>query len=439
MKREFLTRGNRERVLAQVAVVVLFGLTWFVKAQGALSQELGSIAVLPVQDSAVASVRFGRGESLSVQVHCQLRGAIVMALSDAGVSAEDAAVFDSTADNSAGSLCPRGVPTANAVRRASDQFDVSLSVEIHSLYAGPRRGATCSAEVAATWTLGTWTDGGASYSWTDTIARDGLCGSEVDGIVRVLRAGTTTMLAQSAARELLTAASGTAASRVAVREALRAEEELATWGRPAPPPASLVIIERSALNPASEGSILERVQDAVVTLIGPDRIGSAFIVSADGLTITNRHVVEGFDVEGAVPLRARFANGREVPARVLRVAETLDAALVQVVCEGRCRTLPMELTTEPTIGEDVYVVGTPRQLEFSVSRGIVSSIRFSEPAAYLQTDAAVNPGNSGGPMIHAGTGRAVAVITFIYRESEGLNFGIAVQDVVRSLGVRVRQ
>lgn len=76
----------------------------------------------------------------------------------------------------------------------------------------------------------------------------------------------------------------------------------------------------------------------------------------------------------------------------------------------------------PAIGEDVVVIGAPKGLEFSLSRGVMSQLR--EKGDFLQVDAAVNSGNSGGPLFDK-TGCVVGVVTFKSKESEGLNFAIA--------------
>ncbi len=77
-------------------------------------------------------------------------------------------------------------------------------------------------------------------------------------------------------------------------------------------------------------------------------------------------------------------------------------------------------------------------LDFSVSRGVVSSLRFLDGATIVQTDAASNAGNSGGPLIEVGSGMVSGVLTFTLSESEGLNFAILARDALGAVGVQIR-
>jgi len=83
------------------------------------------------------------------------------------------------------------------------------------------------------------------------------------------------------------------------------------------------------------------------------------------------------------------------------------------------------------IGNDVIAIGTPVGLDWSVSRGIVSAVRIDGSRRLIQTDAAVNQGNSGGPLIELASGYVVGVNTIVIRKdiAEGLNFAVSSQDV----------
>ena len=74
----------------------------------------------------------------------------------------------------------------------------------------------------------------------------------------------------------------------------------------------------------------------------------------------------------------------------------------------------------------------------SVSQGILSAIRFDSGATWYQTEAAINPGNSGGPLIDAATGALVGIVSWGFRDTEGLGFAVSVRDALRVLGVRLR-
>ena len=113
--------------------------------------------------------------------------------------------------------------------------------------------------------------------------------------------------------------------------------------------------------------------------------GSGFVISRDGLALTNYHVV----ADGQ-EMRAVLRDGRRLPLRVLRVNEDADVALVQVACIEACHALTVTTRTPP-IGTDVYVVGNPLGLDHTLTAGVVSGIRRQGSHVPIQTDATVNP------------------------------------------------
>lgn len=166
--------------------------------------------------------------------------------------------------------------------------------------------------------------------------------------------------------------------------------------------------------------------DAVVTIRVPGSGGSGFFISGDGLIVTNRHVV---DKEKSVSIRMR--NGAVAIGDVIARSARHDLALVRI--DGRSRThLRLSSGGQAGIGNDVLAIGTPVGLDWSVSRGIVSALRLRKGTRIIQTDAAVNSGNSGGPLIDLGTGLVIGVNTFSIVESEsvGLNFAVASEEVL---------
>lgn len=140
---------------------------------------------------------------------------------------------------------------------------------------------------------------------------------------------------------------------------------------------------------------------------GARGIGSGFVV-ADRWLATNEHVVSG-----AVRVTARFADGTTAGATVEWADATEDLALLHLGGATAASVQPAPLAGWSTLapGKDVYVLGAPLGLDWSVSRGVISALRTSEIEArpHIQIDAAVNPGNSGGPLID-GCGRVVGVV-----------------------------
>jgi len=122
-----------------------------------------------------------------------------------------------------------------------------------------------------------------------------------------------------------------------------------------------------------------------------------------------------------------------VDARILATAPDYDLAVLRLMQPGPDRAfLPLGTIQEVRPGQEVLAIGTPLGVfQNTVTRGIVSSLRQIEKVVVLQTDTALNPGNSGGPLIdHAG--RVIGINTMSFRGSQGLNFAIAI-DHARAL------
>lgn len=149
--------------------------------------------------------------------------------------------------------------------------------------------------------------------------------------------------------------------------------------------------------------------------------GSGFIISADGYIVTNNHVVENADKVTVV-----FDNGDEISAKVVGTDEKTDLAVVKI--DGKTDLPFVKLAdVEPRVGEWVVAVGNPFGLGGTVTAGIVSArgrdIQGSAYGDFLQIDAAVNTGNSGGPDFNL-NGEVVGVNTAIFSPNGG-NVGIA--------------
>jgi serine protease Do len=162
---------------------------------------------------------------------------------------------------------------------------------------------------------------------------------------------------------------------------------------------------------------------------GGASLGSGFVISADGLIVTNRHVVVG-----ARSVRVKLPDGREVPAQVIGVDATTDIALLRVSA-GRLPALHLGSSDQISVGDPVVAIGNPFGLGQSVTAGILSARgRVLEQDPYidfLQTDAAINLGNSGGPLLSV-DGAVVGVNTAIITPSGGsvgLGFAIPAETV----------
>ena len=153
-------------------------------------------------------------------------------------------------------------------------------------------------------------------------------------------------------------------------------------------------------------------------------LGSGFIVSPDGYIITNAHVVDG-----ASEVTVKLTDRREFTAKVIGSDKRTDIALIKI----DAKSLPaLDISAPPGVkqGEWVIAIGSPFGFENSVSAGVVSGVHRALPGGqmtpFIQTDVAVNPGNSGGPLLNA-AGQVVGVNSQIYSRSGGymgLSFAI---------------
>lgn len=158
-------------------------------------------------------------------------------------------------------------------------------------------------------------------------------------------------------------------------------------------------------------------------------LASGFIVQADGYILTNAHVVEGV-AQVEVELGE---DGERLPARVVGLDEASDVALVKVVAGRPLPTLPLGDSDRVQIAEWVMVVGNPFGLAHTVTVGIVSHTGRSDvvPAGrdgcydFIQTDASINPGSSGGPILNL-RGQVVGIATAINATGQGIGFAVPI-------------
>jgi serine protease Do len=161
--------------------------------------------------------------------------------------------------------------------------------------------------------------------------------------------------------------------------------------------------------------------------------GSGFIITSDGYILTNNHVVEG-----ATKLQVTLDTGEKFEADVIGTDPMIDLGLIKIDPKGKkLPTLPLGDSDSLRVGQWVMAIGNPFELERTVTVGVVSGkkrqvgIGSTVPglANFIQTDAAINFGNSGGPLID-GQGRVVGISTAIQRGemAEGIGFAIPINE-----------
>jgi S1-C subfamily serine protease len=154
--------------------------------------------------------------------------------------------------------------------------------------------------------------------------------------------------------------------------------------------------------------------------------GSGFVFSSDGLILTNAHVIES-----ASRLRVSLLDGNEFPGEIIGTDKETDIAIIKIF-EGGYTPIRLGVSDNLRIGQLVIAIGNPLGYQHSVSVGVLSGVgrTMRTPGGQLiddilQTDAALNPGNSGGPMINT-DGEAIGINTAIIPSAQGLSFSIGI-------------
>ena len=174
------------------------------------------------------------------------------------------------------------------------------------------------------------------------------------------------------------------------------------------------------------GRSRERIQNA---------LGSGVIVEADGLVVTNNHVIDGAD-----EIRVVLNDGREFAAKLIAQEEQMDLALLRMETKGaKLPVLPFRDSDDLEVGDLVLAIGNPFGVGQTVTSGIVSGLArtrtgINDFGFFIQTDAAINPGNSGGALVTT-DGKLVGINTAIFSQSGGsIGIGFAIpSNIVRAV------
>ena len=221
--------------------------------------------------------------------------------------------------------------------------------------------------------------------------------------------------------------------------------------RPAAAPAQPAPLPQAPASPAAGGAVYPVV--AIVRQIGPSVVsitsitpgretffgveppsegqGSGVVYSRDGLILTNSHVVAG-----SAQITVRLSNGKSLPGQLVGLDRSNDIAVVR----ARAQNLPappLGNASALQVGEPVITIGNPLGFQSTVTEGVVSALhRTLRPAPdtvledMIQTDAAINRGNSGGPLVNM-RGEVVGINTLIVSSAQGLGFAIPINTARR--------
>jgi serine protease Do len=160
-------------------------------------------------------------------------------------------------------------------------------------------------------------------------------------------------------------------------------------------------------------------------------LGSGFIIDAEGHVLTNAHVIDQANV-----ISVQLDDGREVPARLVGQDRGADLAVLDIDVEG-LQPLPLGDSAKVCVGDYVVAIGNALGLSNTVTAGIVSAVGREVSADtpgyadFIQTDASINQGNSGGPLIDM-QGRVIGINTMVSAEGQGIGFAIPI-DMVKQV------
>jgi len=174
------------------------------------------------------------------------------------------------------------------------------------------------------------------------------------------------------------------------------------------------------------------VVSAVVTIENAEVSGSGFYVGSEGYIITNEHVVGD-----AKYVKVRMQGGYSVPGQVVRRDAVRDVALIKTDVQPPV-AMYMRLAAAK-VGDEVYAIGSPfgAGLSNTVTRGVFSGVRKGEDLVFIQSDVAVNPGNSGGPLVDA-DGGVIAITVKKKNDAVGIALFIPIAEALDKLGLSLQ-
>jgi len=212
----------------------------------------------------------------------------------------------------------------------------------------------------------------------------------------------------------------------------------------------------SSTTPMSFASLAKAADPGVVTILSRvervfrsgrrallmEGLGSGFVYDRGGYILTNNHVVEG-----ATAVQVKFADGQTVAAKLVGADKHTDVAVLKCDLPGNAALLPLGDSDAVDVGDWVVAIGNPFGLSHTVSAGILSGkgrtkddVQGLDKSGYfnfMQTDAAINQGNSGGPLLNL-KGEVVGINTAIRANANNIGFAIPVNMVKQLLPILVR-
>src|ERR1035438_9649163 len=196
--------------------------------------------------------------------------------------------------------------------------------------------------------------------------------------------------------------------------------------------AALVVVPVLLYGQRQTSDIYKEASPAVVTVQGEHKSGSGFLISADGIVVTNHHVIAG-----EAKISVRLASGLELAIdEIIADDPQLDIALFRVKGKGFPK-LTLGDSDRVVPGDPIMVISNPMGLSGSVSDGLVSGVREIDGAKLLQISAPISPGSSGGPVLDR-AGKVIGVARATILGGQNLNLAVPA-NVVATIAANPRR
>jgi len=167
--------------------------------------------------------------------------------------------------------------------------------------------------------------------------------------------------------------------------------------------------------------VVENSINSIVSISTDLKFGSGVIVDKDGYIVTNEHVIRGISAAAV-----KTYDGKIHRMYIVGSDRDMDIAVIKIV--GDFETLDFGNSENVQIGEKVIALGSPGGFDFTVTQGIVSAHRFRNGFDFIQTDVAIHPGSSGGPLLDS-SGKIIGINTEKLAEFEGIGFAIESNEI----------
>jgi len=177
----------------------------------------------------------------------------------------------------------------------------------------------------------------------------------------------------------------------------------------------------------------QQLVNSTVTLTDGKRSGSGFLISGQGYLLTNQHVLGEQKL-----MKVRLGDGSEQVAELVRSHRTRDVALMKLSSPAG---KPLHLSKRlPSPGEDAFVLGSPLGKTFAgtLTRGVVSGVRQIKDLNYIQSDARILPGSSGGPLLDAQSRVIGMAVSGVNAGAAGINLFIPIQEALQVLAIEIQ-